>query len=32
MGRFVIIAYAPKQGQEQPLLKLVKKHMDVLKA
>lgn len=32
MGRFVIVAYAPKQGQEQPLLDLVKKHVDVLKA
>ena len=32
MGRFVIVAYAPKQGQEQPLLDLVTKHMDVLKA
>lgn len=32
MGGFVIIAYAPKQGREQPLPRGVKKQMDVLKA
>lgn len=31
MGRFVIVAYTPKSGQEQALLAVVKKHIDVLK-
>ena len=32
MGRFVIVAYAPKAGREPQLLAAVKKHLDVLKA
>ena len=32
MGRFVIVAYTPKAGQEQALLAAVKKHLQVLQA
>jgi len=32
MGRFVIVAYTPKQGMEQELLAAVKKHLRVLQA
>lgn len=32
MGRFVIAAYAPKEGMEQQLLATVKKHLHVLRA
>jgi len=32
MGRFVIVAYTPKPGKEEPLLAAVKKHLDVLAA
>ena len=32
MGRFVIVAYQPKAGQEQALLAAVKKHLQVLRA
>ena len=32
MGRFVIVAYTPKAGQEQALLAAVKKHLQVLRA
>jgi hypothetical protein len=32
MGRFVIVAYAPKPGMEQALIVAVKKHLGVLKA
>jgi quinol monooxygenase YgiN len=32
MGRFVIVAYTPKPGQQQPLLVAVKKHLQVLQA
>src|SRR5687768_14227098 len=31
MGRCVIVAYTPKPGQEEALLAVVKKHVDVLK-
>lgn len=31
MGRFVIVAYAPKPGKEAQLLAAVKKHLRVLK-
>ena len=31
MGRFVIVAYAPKPGKDQDLLAAVKKHLKVLK-
>lgn len=31
MGRFVIVAYTPKQSMEQQLLVAVKKHLRVLK-
>jgi len=31
MGRFVVVAYPPKQGLEQQLLAAVKKHLDVLR-
>jgi len=31
MGRFVVVAYSPKQGLEQQLLAAVKKHLDVLR-
>ena len=30
MGRFVIVAYIPKAGQQQALLAAVKKHLQVL--
>ena len=30
MGRFVIVAYAPKEGKEQQLLAAVRKHLQVL--
>ncbi len=30
MGRFVIVAYAPKAGMEQQLLAAVRKHIQVL--
>ena len=32
MGRFVIAAYKPKQGREQQLLALVRRHGSVLRA
>jgi hypothetical protein len=32
MGRFVIVAYAPKPGREDALLAAVEKHLDVLAA
>jgi quinol monooxygenase YgiN len=32
MGRFVIVAYAPKPGKEPELLAAVKKHLQVLSA
>lgn len=32
MGRFVIVAYTPKAGQEQALLAAVRKHLHVLSA
>jgi hypothetical protein len=32
MGRFVIVAYAPKAGRERQLLAAVNKHLKVLKA
>ena len=32
MGRFVIVAYRPKEGQDEALLAAVKKHLDVLRA
>lgn len=32
MGRFVIVAYKPKQGKEQQLLAVVGKHLRVLQA
>lgn len=32
MSRFVIAAYTPKPGQEQPLIAAVKKHLRVLHA
>jgi len=32
MGRFVIVAYAPKTGRELDILAAVKKHLVVLKA
>jgi hypothetical protein len=32
MGRFVIVAYAPKEGKEQQLLAAVRKHLQVLQA
>lgn len=31
MGRFVIVAYAPKPGKEPQLLEAVKKHLKVLR-
>jgi len=31
MGRFTIVAYTPKAGQEQHLLAAVRKHLQVLK-
>ena len=31
MGRFVIAAYKPKEGKEEQLRELVKKHLDVLR-
>lgn len=30
MGRFVIVAYTPKPGQEAALLAVLKKHLEVL--
>lgn len=32
MGRFVIVAYKPKQEREQALLEAVRKHLQVLQA
>jgi hypothetical protein len=32
MGRFAIVAYAPKPGKDQQLLGAVRKHLQVLKA
>jgi quinol monooxygenase YgiN len=32
MGRFVIVAYAPKAGKEEQLLDAVRKHLQVLQA
>jgi quinol monooxygenase YgiN len=32
MGRFVIVAYAPKPGMADALLKAVRKHLQVLQA
>ena len=32
MGRFVIVAYTPKPGQEEPLLAAIGKHLQVLRA
>ncbi len=32
MGRFVIVAYAPKAGKEEQLLAAVRKHLQVLRA
>jgi hypothetical protein len=32
MGRFVIVAYAPKPGKDQALLVAVRKHLDVLRS
>ena len=32
MGRFVIVAYAPKPGKEQQLMDAVRKHLRVLQA
>jgi|SRR5579864_2901749 len=32
MGRFVIVAYAPKPGKEALLLEAVKEHLQVLRA
>ena len=32
MGRFVIVAYAPKAGKEEQLLAAVRKHLQVLQA
>lgn len=32
MGRFVIVAYAPKAGKEEQLLAAVRKHLEVLRA
>jgi len=32
MGRFVIVAYAPKPGKAQQLMAAVRKHMEVLRA
>jgi quinol monooxygenase YgiN len=32
MGRFVIVAYAPKAGKEEDLLAAVRKHLQVLQA
>jgi quinol monooxygenase YgiN len=32
LGRFVIVAYTPKPGQEQQLLAAVRKHLRVLRA
>jgi quinol monooxygenase YgiN len=32
MGRFVIVAYTPKPGQQKALLAAVKKHLQVLHA
>lgn len=31
MGRFVIVAYAPKPGMDEALLAAVRKHLDVLR-
>jgi quinol monooxygenase YgiN len=31
MGRFVIVAYTPKAGQDEQLLAAVRKHLDVLR-
>ncbi|QVL30552.1 hypothetical protein KIH39_17045 [Telmatocola sphagniphila] len=31
MGRFVIVAYAPKPGQDEALLNAVRKHLAVLR-
>ena len=31
MGRFVIVAYKPKPGKEQRLVKIVKKHIAILR-
>lgn len=31
MGRFVIVAYTPKEGRERQLLATVKKHLTVLR-
>jgi quinol monooxygenase YgiN len=32
MGRFVIVAYAPKPGKAEQLMAAVRKHMEVLRA
>jgi quinol monooxygenase YgiN len=32
MGRFVIVTYTPKDGMEQQLLAVVKKHIEILRA
>jgi quinol monooxygenase YgiN len=32
MGRFAIVAYAPKEGKQQHLLAAVRKHLEVLRA
>ena len=32
MGRFVIVAYAPKPGNEEALLELVKSHIGILRS
>ena len=32
MGRFVIVAYRPKPGMDEPLLAAVRQHLDVLRA
>lgn len=32
MGRFVVVAYAPKPGKSGQLLAAVRKHLDVLRA
>ena len=31
MGRFAIVAYTPKAGKEQQLMKAIQKHLQVLK-
>lgn len=32
MGRFVIVAYQPKAGQQEKLRQLIKRHLEILRA